>query len=470
MTFQNILIVDDDDASCRRLEALCKPAYTVEVARSAAEARKALSRQSYDLLILEVCLPDGDGREIVKSLVAAQPVPPVVVMTSAAGDPDTAIECLQSGAFDYLPKPVIEEKLAFTIRQAEPYARMLRLNHRFLRQHALLAGVLLGESVAAKTLQAAVTRFAASNTPLQIFGEAGVGKSALAAAIHCRGEGAAEPFLKVNCAVGSEDQLERELFGTEKEPGVLELAEGGTVVLEAIHEMPLSVQEKLLPALQKKVIVRAAKPRPISARLIVTSTEELSSLAANGQFLSDLACEFAGAALKVPPLRERLADLPRLVQHWFDTEGGRFGCGGAQLAPEAMEKLKGVLWRGNLAELWNALERVALTAERGRKIPPEAFSFLVPPSFIPGSMVGMAEEEGPLLTLEEMERRHVLRALAYTNQNRTRAAGLLKISVRTLRNKLHLYRFQGIDVGDCRQSDLPMIAPSASSSRPKPGE
>ena len=453
MTFDTILIVDDDEASCRRLEAFCRRWYRVDVVRTAADARKALSKKGYDLLILEVCLPDGDGREILKTLLASQPDPPVVLMTSAATDVDTALHCLREGACDYLPKPYAPEALELALRRAEKLGRQLRINRRLsgLRHEA----VLLGESAAAKTLKAAVVRMAAATVPVQLIGEPGTGKSAVARAIHARSENALEPFLKVNCAVGSERQLEEELFGSEDRPGVLELADGGTVLLEAIQEMPLSIQQKVFSIFREKRLLRAGRERPVQVRLIATATEELSTLAGQGRFLPDLACEFT--AVKVPPLRDRLADLPQLVQHWFATEGGRFGCAGAMLSPETLGKLGEHAWKGNLAELWNALERVALTAEKGRTIPPGAFSFLLSPAgFV---------DDGPLLTLEEMERRHVLRALAYTNQNRTRAAGLLKISVRTLRNKLHLYRYQGIDIGECRQSELPMIAPSAS----KPG-
>lgn len=472
MTFDKILIVDDEISTHRVLEHhLCKKQYKVAVTGSVAQARKRLSEECFDLLILDICLPDGDGREILKSLMAEPEVPPVVILMSTACDVDTALQSIREGAFDYLRKPFAMEELDVMIKRAESFSRVLRMNRYMERELHGSNGVLLGESAALLALRAGVERFTGSETPIQIVGEAGVGKVSIAEELHRRGSRAGEPLVKVNCAVGSEEQLERELFGSEEAPGWLEFLNGGTLLLEMMNEMPLCTQQKMVRIIQERCYERPGSGRmtPIDIHFLISTHEDLQRAAAEGRFIPELAKELAGAQLRVPPLRERLEDLPALVQHWFDTAGRRHGCANAALPPESMERLKGCPWLGNLSELWNALERAVMVTGRGKVIAPESFSFLSTASFASGS-IGLLTEEGPLLTLEEMERRHVLRALAYTNQNRTRAAGLLKISVRTLRNKLHLYRFQGVEVGECRQSELPMIAPSVSPPRLSPGK
>jgi DNA-binding NtrC family response regulator len=313
-----------------------------------------------------------------------------------------------------------------------------------------------------------------------ITGESGVGKGRVFEALHKASARASGPLLRVNCSAGSEAEIESELFGVsvpEERSGCLEFARGGTIVLEEISELPLRTQARLLGMLQEKSFERAGCEGPIDVdvRLIATTRGDLSQCVLNGTFRQDLLFHLNVFPLQVPPLRERLSDLPLLVHDWLGKLAFSNGLRPGGISQEALELLITYCWPGNVRELETVLERAAILVGFGQRLEAGAFRHLgsgqngsaghareLSPPLAGRAPLSSAAENGgqPLLTLDELEKQHVLRALELTRQNRTRAAGILKISVRTLRNKLHQYRAESSST-----SQLPLISEAAGQKR-----
>ena len=311
-----------------------------------------------------------------------------------------------------------------------------------------------GNSLPIQQLRALVQKVALTGSTVLISGENGVGKGRVARAIHKAGSRAAGPFLRVNCTAGGEEQINRELFGADDEDrreGCLELASGGTIVLEEVSELPLRVQIRLLRVIQEGENVRPESRQTvrIDTRVIATSQRDLAECVARGTFRQDLFFRLNIFPLRVPPLRERICDLPILATAWLEQCSRRNGSNGcAEISDEALRHLMAYSWPGNVRELENALERAVILTGVGSRIEADVFGFLRPHRDLPAggphpgtfSSDEVAVPNEPLLTLDELEKRQILRVLEHTKQNRTRAAALLDISVRTLRNKLHRYR------------------------------
>ena len=414
MNFEKILILDDDLPSRRVLEVyLHSRNFAVSTAGTLAEADHLMRQEHYDLLLVDLALPDGDGGAWLQQTVAADPRPVAALVISGNGSVESITRCLQAGAFDYLTKPYTLEALAAAMQRAAAWRRA-----SMACRHAEESG-LSGEAATTRPLRLLAERAAELDTPALLCGEPGSGRRRVAGMIHrasgrCRG-----PLVTAHCGRGGEARLDNEIFGR---LGRLELAEGGTLVLEEISELPHCLQIKLLGALREGAWVRPDGEcrAGLDVRVIATTQQE--------NFLPELRAAFGGSVLHVPPLRERIADVPLLAADWMERHGGSAG-----ISQEAVRHLMAYAWPGNLRELENVLERASLLAHGGR-LEAEAFDGLCPRT------LESPRPPEPLLTLEEMEKRQVIRALEVTNQNRTRAAHLLKISVRTLRNKLHQYR------------------------------
>ncbi len=461
MTFDKILIVDDEASIHRLLEHhLRRQHYQVSIATTLAEAEDLSKQERFDLVLLDLCLPDGDGLEFLKCKAQEASAPAIVVM-SGYSSMETAIRCIRAGAIDYLVKPFSLEELQLVVHRAESRAESLRQKHPrtdIAAQESGCGGRVFGDSPAMAALQAMVMKVAPTDTPVLITGESGVGKDKVAEVVHRASARSGGPLIKLNCGAGREDQIEKELFGCEAAAGSLELAQGGTLLLEEISELPPRAQVKMLRVLQQRQFERIgdAAPRAVDIRLIATTQRDLETCVAKGAFRQDLAFRLNVLPLHVLPLRERITDLPMLVTHWAEAYGRRNGLTLGGFSDDALRCLMAYSWPGNLRELENALERAVILTGFHQRVEASAFDFLSRPASVPPVTVPLPDE--PLLTLDQLERQHVFRALEYTKQNRTRAAGLLKISVRTLRNKLHQYRNEDSAVS-CLQSHLAIVAP-----------
>ena len=492
MNFEKILIVDDDVSGRRLLESyLRSQQFSVSSAGTLADGDRLLKQEFFDLLLLDLNLPDGNGVGLIGRALSID-APPVVLVFSGNGSTESVIHCLRAGAFDYIEKPVSLEVLKAAIERAAAFRHGQHVR-RYLEGELCCSREMIGDSAGIRHLRSLVTGVAAADTPVLISGERGTGKNDVAGMIHRASPRAKGPLVRVNCCAPEESQLENELFGRITETceegigrrvlqgGRLELAHGGTLLLDEISEMPQCIQLKLLEALQNRSWVRAGSERPIAldVRVIATTQRDLAGCVARGTFSRELYQQLNGSLLHVPPLRERIADLPLLVADWLERLGMRWGGRPSGISEEALRHLMAYCWPGNLRELENVLERAAILGENGARMEAETFQWLTSRHGAAGGREGAAEHGAkrspdalfpaagshaePLLTLEEMEKRQVLRALEITNQNRTRAASLLKISVRTLRNKLHQYRAEdpSLVVTLSRNRHLPVVPPVA---------
>ena len=460
MNFEKILIVDDEPSGRRVLEVyLRSQQFSVSTAGTLAEADRLIQQECFDLLLVDLDLPDGDGCEWLQRASNTESRP-IALVISGNGNGDCASRCLRAGAFDYIAKPYPLEALTAAMERAAVYRHAL-LVCRYLAGEQGASGEIPGDSLAIRHLRLLVARAASAETPVLISGERGTGKTRVAGMIHRASARSRGPLVAVHCLGNDETRLENELFGRIMETceegngrmvlkgGRLELAQCGTLLLEDVSELPLCLQVKLLDALQERAWVQTGGERRLGLdiRVIATTQRDLAACVAKGTFLPDLHAYFSKSVLHVPPLRERIADLPVLAADWVERHEG---CAQG-ISEEALRHLMAYTWPGNLRELENVLERASLLAQEGARMEAEAFEGLCPgrhaASRRESADAGLLSEPRfataqpePLLTLEELEKRQVLRALEVTNQNRTRAANLLKISVRTLRNKLHQYR------------------------------
>ncbi len=394
----------------------------------------------------------GGRREVFAWASRFDPPPPVILTSPRPGIAE-AVSAVREGACDYLALPAAPELLLSSVRRALPPVRPDAPQPAgpppegakpFLTRDPRLLEVL-------KTAR----RVARSTATVLIRGESGTGKELLASFIHRHGLHPEEPYVAVNCAALPETLAESELFGHERgaftgavarKIGKFELAGRGTLVLDEIGEMPLPLQAKLLRALQERTIDRlgGTSPVPVAARLIAITHRDLGCAVAAGAFREDLYFRIQVVELVIPPLRERPADILLLADHFLARFGARHGRAALGFTEEALRVLTRHEWRGNVRELENRVERAVLLAEEGRICPEH---------------LGMAEEAGralsqptpfsfrPGTTVSEMERQLILNTLRQVNHNRTRAAELLGISIRTLRNKLREYRAAGEEAG-----------------------
>jgi DNA-binding NtrC family response regulator len=465
---QSVLIVDHDRAMRAALtQALQRGGLAVEAAAGGREALERLTRASFNLVVTDLKMPDVTGLDVLRAARSLGVPVPVIVMT-ADGSVENAVEAMQAGACDYLLKPFELESLQASVRKAlqtqrageapvSPNSADPRVRRKTLvTQDGRLLEVL-----------ALARQVARSTATVLIQGESGTGKELLAAYIHRHGLHPAAPYVAVNCAALPDTLAESELFGHEKgaftgavarKIGKFELARKGTIVLDEIGEMSLALQAKLLRVLQEREIDRVGggMPTPIEARVVVVTNRDLATAVAAGNFREDLYYRINVVPLRIPPLRERPGDVLLLAHHFLEKFNTFTGKAVACISAEALDLLSRNRWKGNVRELENTLERAVLLADGDTVLPRHL-------QLAPGSANGAGG--GPLqsfrtgITVWEMERDLIMGTLSHVNQNRTHAAELLGISIRTLRNKLKEYR----------ESSGAAAAASRSASREGPG-
>jgi DNA-binding NtrC family response regulator len=455
------VMVVDDDAVLRRLitDQTALMGFDSTAASSGEEALEALSKSDFDVVLLDIRMPGLSGLDALREIRRMEDAPEVIMLTADTSLP-TGLEAMRLGAYDYLTKPSTLDEIEAVIRKADEKRRLVRQNAS-LRDAVRAAPAsdastddvpaLVYGGAAMEGLVGLAETAARADSTVVITGESGTGKDVLARFIHARSARSDSPMITVNCAAFPETLFESEFFGHERgaftgatatKRGLIEAADGSTLFLDEVGEMPLQTQVKLLRFLEEGSFRRVGSTRDRSAdvRVIAATNRNLAEDVSAGRFRADLFYRLNVISLHVPPLRQRREDVPVLIEHFLALYRERFTRPALDLSEEARRRLAEYQWPGNVRELRNALERaVALSTddriEAAQVLPSEA------------ARVGGATPEGAGAgtpsTLEELERRHILRVLEETGGNRERAAAVLGISSRTLYRKLREYETGG---------------------------
>lgn len=427
-----VLIVEDDPDL---LEALCATlkldGYTTLAASSGEQAIDLLRTHPAGLVISDVQMRPMDGYTLLQAIKRSHPWIPVVLMT-AYGEVDKAVAAMRSGASDYLLKPF------------DPHSLLAHVRHYLLTVSDEDESEIVAEDPRTLTLLSLAKKVAATSATVMLTGESGSGKEVLARFIHRHSPRASRPFVAINCAAIPENLLESTLFGYEKgsftgasqaQAGKFEQANGGTLLLDEISEMPLGLQAKLLRVLQEREVERigGSKPVKLDIRLIATSNRDMPAYVQEGRFREDLYYRLNVFPLEILPLRERLQDIVPLAQRILDRSAPR-----CVLAQSAIRSLERYTWPGNVRELENVIQRAMILATGSI----EAEHLNLPGSSARDTFRGEVQREGdsPLRDIKSLERDHILQTLAAVNGSRKLAVQKLGISERTLRYKLQQYR------------------------------
>jgi two-component system, NtrC family, response regulator HydG len=443
-----ILVVDDDTAHRTMLRTLVGGwGYEISEADDGGTAIDMVRQRAYDLVLMDVRMLKVSGIEALAAIKHLNPAIPVVIMT-AYSSVEAAVDALKKGAHDYLTKPLDFDKLKITIERALEHTR-LREENRRLREHLgerLDRRRIIGQSPAMVKLLETVSQVAPSEATVLITGESGTGKELIAAAIHFNSPRRDGPFVQLNCAAITDTLLESELFGHEKgaftgaerrREGRFQQAGGGSLFLDEVSEMPLAMQVKLLRVLQEREVtpVGGDSAVRVDVRLIAATNRHLPELIAAGRFREDLYYRLNVVGLAVPPLRERREDIPLLIQYFLEAFAERNRKPIKGVTPQAMDRLIRYGWPGNVRELMNAVERAVVLA-RADYLPEEDFALMAAEATTPPAMVGSAAEG---LSLDEIEKATILKALEAAGGNKSATARRLRITRRTLHKKLKAY-------------------------------
>ena len=442
----NILIVDDDPGLRKSLSLLLDAEGFSVVAEGDAEyALERAKANPFDVILCDVRMPGIDGREFLRRYQEAEGHALMIMMSAYGGD-DAAIEALKEGAYDYLPKPFKADELLLTLRKAEERER---LRGRVATLEAELVRWrdqdLVADSEPMRKVLDLATRVAPHGTTVLITGESGTGKEVLARTIHRMSTRRDRPFVAVNCGAIPENLLESELFGhvrgaftgaTADKVGLFQEAHGGTLLLDEVGELPQPLQVKLLRALQEGEIRRVGEPasRKVDARVIAATARDLEPEVQSGRFREDLLYRLNVVHIHIPPLRDRRTDIPGLVAALLERVATRSGRR-VSITPGALEAVRRANWPGNVRELENALERAAVLSADGG-IRAEALADRTSVKVSSGGPGPSADAVTLRAALDEAERSAVEDALSATAGNRTEAARMLGISVRSLFYKL----------------------------------
>ena len=430
---KRLLIADDDAGMRAALEArFLRRGWLVDVAVNGADALAKFRDGLHTLVITDVRMPGRDGFELMREIQSSSPRTAVILLTAYGCVPD-AVEAMRSGACDYLVKPVCFEKLELAVEQVL----------RRAQEQSKETESLVGHSPAWQQALERARQAAATDADILIEAESGTGKELVARLIHRLSGRREGPFVALNCTAFPEALLESELFGHAKgaftgavdaRPGKFEMASGGTLLLDEVGEMPLALQPKLLRALQEREFDRLGSNKTVHVdiRVIATTNRPLEASVAEGHFRTDLYYRLNVIPLALPPLRDRAGDIPELTQHF----AALYAAPGTQprLSPDLLARLEQHGWPGNVRELANFVRR-AVALSRGGEIGIEAFEHGKIPACAPPRL----PEWKAGLSLGEMERRLVSMTLEATSGNRARAAELLGVSLRTVRNKVREY-------------------------------
>jgi two-component system response regulator AtoC len=450
-----ILVIDDEDNMRHMLSKMLQRAgYQVETAADGEEGLTWLERQPFDFVLCDIKMPRMDGMEFLRQCRNTA-FGSTVIMMSAYGTIDLAVQAMQLGAYDFITKPFKSDEVLLAIRKAEERDQLKREN-RVLREQLrrVEQRQQFGRLVAKSSVMQAVFTLAAKaaqyNTTVLITGESGTGKELVARAIHQSGPRKHYPLVAVNCGSIPENLLESELFGHVKgaftgadgsKKGLFEEAHRGTIFLDEIGELPLNLQVKLLRVLQENEIrsVGSAQSRKIDARVIAATSRNLQQMVTDGEFREDLFYRLNVLPVEVPPLRDRSEDIPLLCQHFIQRLNDTLHRRIKGIAPAAMVSLLQHSWPGNVRELENAIERAMVLSE-GDILDEDSFSYSSLGMTSPSPSVQGFDGHSLKIAQKILEKEMIVKALKATDGNRTQAARLLEISHPSLLSKIKMYQ------------------------------
>ncbi|MCK5127738.1 MAG: sigma-54-dependent Fis family transcriptional regulator [candidate division Zixibacteria bacterium] len=441
----NILVVDDDKLVNEFIgETLRRVRHNVTTAHSGEEAKGFLTENNYDIVLSDIKMHKVSGMDLLKFIKEKTPDTVVILMT-AYGTVQNAVEAMKIGAFDYLIKPFSPDEVEMVISKAHQFMSMQSEN-RMLRQEVNdKYKTIVGVSKKMSEIFELIQNVAPSRSTVMIGGESGTGKELIARALHQHSDRADRQFIKLNCAALPDGLMESELFGHEKGSftgadrqtrGRFELADGGTLLLDEISEIPIKLQGKLLRVLQEREFERvgSGETMPVDVRIIATTNRNLKKEISEGNFREDLYYRLNVIPIEIPALRDRMDDIPLLVDHFIEKYCSETGKEKMQLDDSAMRLFMKYHWPGNVRELENFMERAVVISQE---------TTLTAKDFPNSLVLGKIDDKGGNfevgMTVHDAEKLLILKTLKDQDGNRTRAADILGINPRTLRNKLNEY-------------------------------
>jgi len=444
----NILVVDDDKLVNDFItETLTRSGHTVGSALSAEEALERIAERPYDLMVSDIKMKGMDG---IALLAEARKTCPemMAIMITAYGTVENAVKAMKMGAYDYLLKPVSPDNLELVVNRVVELIRLRNENRRLRSDLMEKYQNIVGKSSSMKRVFELIESTADARSTVLITGESGTGKELVARAVHYASGRAEKPFISLNCAALPENLVEAELFGYEKgaftgavrqHKGRFELADSGTLLLDEISEMPLNLQAKLLRVLQEKQLERLGSGTPIGVdvRIIATTNRNLRQAISEKSFREDLYYRLNVIPIHIAPLRDRMEDIPLLVSHFIEKYNAENKKNVESIDEDVMRLLMKYHWPGNVRELENYIERAVVTAS-GSNLMQQAFPGELAlgklADQVPGVKVGMSLQDG--------EKYLILKTLEQCEGNKTRAAEVLNVTPRTIRNKLAEYNLE----------------------------
>ncbi len=446
--FRNILIIDDESSMRHMLRLVLEPHhYRVSEAANGIEALDFIQKEKFDAILSDIRMPDMDGLSFLAQ-PAVKELDTTIIMMSAYGSIDTALDCIKRGAYDYISKPFKPDEVLLTLRKAEERQQLRKENYQLKsalsqQQKNFSIDHIVHSSKQMRQILQLVKTAAKADSPILICGDTGTGKELIARALHSE-SGRQGQFLAINCSAITSGLLESELFGHTKgaftgadreKQGLFSIADNGTLFLDEIAELPLELQPKLLRVLQEGEIrkVGATRAEKINTRVVAAAGRDLQQAVANNQFRNDLYYRLAVVDINLPPLRERPEDIVPLAEHFLLELCRKEGRHPLPLTDEAKKQLTSYLWPGNVRELQNYLEK-ALIFSHGDKLE------LPPLRLRQPATDDNLQEYSLKLAAQRLEQEYIRKALAKTDGNRTQAAQILEISLRSLMYKIKEYR------------------------------
>jgi DNA-binding NtrC family response regulator len=490
---EKVLIVEDEaHARTGLTELVAAWGFRTECAADGAEGLERVRQWSPGIVVTDLKMPRMDGMELL-ARIGEMAEKPVVVMLTAQGSIESAVEAMRMGAYDYIPKPIDPVRLKNILQNATAQRQVDATQHlvspRKPGQDMSELGPLVGSSEAMKAIYRMIERVAPSNVSVLVTGESGTGKELVARCLHDLSSRRNKPFVAVNCAAIPETLIESEIFGHEKgaftgaierRAGCFELAEEGTLLLDEIGEMPMATQAKLLRVLEDRKLRRlgSKSETPVDVRVIAATNKDPQHAVASGQLRGDLFYRLNVFNIQMPPLREHTSDIKEIAARMIEDMNQRHGCSIKGMAPDLLDRLMRYEWPGNARELRNTIERATILAHSGQlrteHLPPhfgepgyatpvvQMVGGVVVPESGAGSAQARREDDRTVhvevgTTVNEAERQLILKTLQSTHNNKTRAAEILGITTKTLQNKLKEYSHAGVGADGAR-AESPAVA------------